>query len=159
MEFGFKWLINRLEGGYVFGNVMAANADEYQMPVKALESYRETLGGKETPEMVIYDRGGDCAETIRELQEAGVKKVGIMPKGTKEWSVAAEDQAEVRSQRGKTEGVIGTLKSVKCGFNQRRERSNGAVRAAGHRAIVCLNLTRFLKDIIGQTKKPKAAEA
>jgi hypothetical protein len=159
VEFGFKWLISRLEGGYVFGEVVSAKSSEYQMPVKALESYREILGKEQTPEMVVYDRGGDAEKTIRKLQEEGVKKVGIMPKGKKEWSVAAADQAEVRSQRGKTEGVIGTLKSVKCGFNQRRERSNGAVRAAGHRAIACLNLTRFLKDIIGQAKEPKAAEA
>ncbi|MCI0423837.1 MAG: hypothetical protein L0312_32270, partial [Acidobacteria bacterium] len=33
VEFGLKWLINRVEGGYVFGRVVAANADEREMPI------------------------------------------------------------------------------------------------------------------------------
>jgi hypothetical protein len=35
-EFGLAYLISRLGGGYVFGERIAANADERQMPLKAL---------------------------------------------------------------------------------------------------------------------------
>ena len=35
-EFGLAYLINRLGGGYLFGTRIAANADERQMPLKAL---------------------------------------------------------------------------------------------------------------------------
>jgi hypothetical protein len=40
-----------------------------------------------------------------------IEKVGIQPRGKAKWCVAEADPPEVRSQRGKTEGVIGTLKS------------------------------------------------
>lgn len=158
VEFGFKWLINRLEGGYVFGRAVAAQASEYQMPIEALKDYRGIFGKDKAPELQVYDRGGSSAKTVEKLSKEGVKKVGIMPKGAQEWSIAAEDQAEVRSQRGKTEGVIGTLKSQKCGFNQRRERSSAGVKAAGQRALVCLNLARLMKDICGKAKQSEMAE-
>ena len=40
-EFGLAYLINRLGGGYVFGERIEANADERQMPLKALAGYRK----------------------------------------------------------------------------------------------------------------------
>jgi hypothetical protein len=46
-EFGLAYLISRLGGGYVFGERIAANADERQMPLKALAGYRAILGPKE----------------------------------------------------------------------------------------------------------------
>ncbi len=43
-EFGLGYLISRLGGGYVFGTLIAANADERQMPLQALSGYREIFG-------------------------------------------------------------------------------------------------------------------
>ena len=60
-EFGLKWLINRLGGGYVFGEVVGAQASESGMPLVALGSYRKVFGEEATPEMIVYDRGGDDA--------------------------------------------------------------------------------------------------
>ena len=37
VEFGMKWLINRIEGGYVFGRVVEARADERAMPIEAMK--------------------------------------------------------------------------------------------------------------------------
>ena len=37
VEFGLKWLVNRITGGYLFGQRVEAYADERQMPVVALE--------------------------------------------------------------------------------------------------------------------------
>lgn len=111
VEFGLKWLINRLEGGYVFGRVVEARASERSMPIEAVKDYKRVFGAEAVPEMSVYDRGGSAPKTIEELKKQGVEKVGIQPRGKAKWCVAEEDQAEVRSQRGKTEGVIGTLKS------------------------------------------------
>ena len=147
-EFGLAYLISRLGGGYLFGTLIAANADERQMPLKALSGYRAIFGQEATPELVVYDRGGDSTATRNRLTSEKVKYVGIQPKGQRPWSVAEEDQKEVGSQRGKTEGSIGTLKSSKYEFRGGRQRSNESLRAAGQRAMVCMNLVNLMRDIV-----------
>jgi len=159
VEFGLKWLINRIEGGYVFGRVVEARADERKMPIAAIKDYQRVFGAKAAPKMSVYDRGGSSPKTIAELKQQGVEKVGIVPRGKAKWCVAEADQTEVRSQRGKTEGVIGTLKSRKYNFNRRQERSNQTLIAAGQRVMVCLNLNQLMRDIVGKAKKAKLATA
>lgn len=153
VQFGLKWLISRIPGGYIFGKVVAPHADEKKMPIAALRNYREVFGAKATPEMAIYDRGGSCADTVEKLLKAGVKKVGIQPAGKAPWYVAEADQQEVKSQRGKTEGSIGTLKSRKYEFNHGRQRSPATLEAAGQRAMVCMNLNNLLRDIVEKEKQ------
>lgn len=148
VEFGLKWLVNRIKGGYVFGKVVHPHSDEKKMPMQGLKNYREVFGKQAVPDFLVYDRGGSCTPTVNQLSKEGIKKIGIMPAGKASWLVAEEDQKEVRSQRGKTEGSIGTLKSKKYGFNQSRERSNEAVVAAGQRAMVCMNLGNLMRDIV-----------
>ena len=148
VAFGRKWLLNRITGGYIFGKVVDARVDERKMPLAALQNYREVFGEQASPEMAVYDRGGSCAQTVEKLQKAGVKKVGIQPAGKAPWSVAEEDQKEVGSQRGQTEGSIGTLKSSKYEFRGGRQRSNESLRAAGQRAMVCMNLVNLMRDLV-----------
>ena len=74
-EFGVAYLISRLGGGYVFGERIEAHADERQMPLQALSGYRAILGQEATPELVVYDRGGDSTPTRQKLALAGVKHV------------------------------------------------------------------------------------
>ena len=81
------------------------------MPLKALAGYRAIFGPEATPELVVYDRGGDSTPTRQRLALEGVKDVGIQPKGKRPWSVAEAVREQIRSERGQTEGVIGTLKS------------------------------------------------
>ena len=153
VAFGLKWLINRISGGYIFGKVVGARADERKMPLAALKNYREVFGAQASPEMAVYDRGGSCAETVEKLQKAGVKKVGIQPAGKAPWYVAEADQKEVGSQRGQTEGSIGTLKSRKYDFQGGRQRSNESLHAAGQRAMACMNLVNLLRDIVEKNRK------
>jgi hypothetical protein len=107
-EFGLAYLISRLGGGYVFGQRITANADERQMPLKALAGYRAIFGPKATPELVVYDRGGDSTPTRQRLALEGVRDVGIQPKGKRPWSVAEAVREQIRSERGRTEGVLPT---------------------------------------------------
>lgn len=148
VEFGLKWLVNRIKGGYVFGKVVHPHSDEKKMPFEGLKNYREVFGQKAKPDLIVYDRGGSCGPTATLLSKEGVKKIGIMPAGKATWLVAEEDRRQVKSQRGKTEGSIGTLKSKKYSFNHSRERSNEAVVAAGQRAMVCMNLGNLMRDIV-----------
>jgi hypothetical protein len=151
-EFGLAYLISRLGGGYVFGERVAANADERQMPLKALVGYRAIFGQEATPELVVYDRGGDCAKTCKALRLEGVKDVGIQPKGKRPWSVAEGVRDQIRSERGMTEGVIGTLKSDRYKFNKPKERLWPTLEMAGPRSILSFNLNKFMRDLVALTQ-------
>jgi len=151
-EFGLGYLISRLGGGYVFGTLIAANADERQMPLKALSGYREIFGQEATPELFVYDRGGDSTLTCQTLALEGVKDVGIQPRGKRPWSVAEAVRDQIRSERGQTEGVIGTLKSDRYKFNKPKERLWQTLEMAGPRSIVSFNLNKLMRDLVELTK-------
>lgn len=151
-EFGLAYLISRLGGGYVFGELIEANAHEQQMPLKALSGYRAIFGQQATPELVVYDRGGDCAKTRAKLALEKVKYVGIQPKGQRPWSVAEAVREQVRSERGQTEGVIGTLKSDRYKVNKPKERLWQTLEMAGPRSILSFNLNKFMRDLVDLTK-------
>jgi hypothetical protein len=152
VEFGLAYLISRLGGGYLFGTWIAANADERQMPLKALEGYRSIFGPQATPELVVYDRGGDCTQTRQQLALAGVKDVGIQPKGQRPWSVAEGVREQIRTERGQTEGVIGTLKSNRYQFNKPKARLWPTLEMAGPRSILSFNLNKFMRDLVELTR-------
>jgi hypothetical protein len=151
-EFGLAYLISRLGGGYVFGERITANADERQMPLKALAGYRAIFGPKATPELVVYDRGGDSTPTRQRLALEGVRDVGIQPKGKRPWSVAEAVREQIRSERGRTEGVIGTLKSNRYQFNKPKERLWQTLEMAGPRSILSFNLNKFMRDLVALTR-------
>jgi hypothetical protein len=151
-EFGLAYLISRLGGGYLFGTLIAANADERQMPLKALSGYRAIFGQEATPELVVYDRGGDATATRNRLTSEQVKYVGIQPKGQRPWSVAEEVRAQIRSERGRTEGSIGTLKSNRYQFNKPKERLWHTLEMAGPRSILAFNLNKFMRDFVERTR-------
>jgi hypothetical protein len=86
------------------------------------------------------------------LKKEGVQRVGIPPRGQGAWLVGEQEQKRVKSERGKTEGSIGRLKSRKYGFSHRHERSVETQDAAGQRAIVAANLNTLLRDLVEQAK-------
>src|SRR5262249_38114027 len=92
VKFGMKGLINRLAGGYLFGERVAARADENQMPLEAVQQYRQVFGAQATPQLVIYDRGASLGVAAPGLKKAGVQKVGIPPRGQGAWRVGKKDQ-------------------------------------------------------------------
>ena len=152
VKFGMKWLIHRLAGGYLFGHRVAPRADENQMPVAGVKDYRELFGPQASPEMVVYDRGASLHAVASKLRHEGVQKVGIPPRGQGAWLVGELDQQVVKSERGQTEGSIGRLKSKKYGFSHRQERCGATQDAAGQRAIVSVNLTTLMRDVVAQAK-------
>lgn len=152
VKFGMKWLINRLRGGYLFGERVTPRASETQMPEESLKAYREVFGAAATPTMIVYDRGASLPAAAGKLQAEGVKKVGIPPRGQGAWLVGEKDKKVVKSERGKTEGSIGRLKSKKYGFSHRQERSVETQDAAGQRAIVSVNLNTLLRDVVARAK-------
>jgi hypothetical protein len=97
---------------------------------------------------MVYDRGGSATAPLRALAREGVKQIGIQPKGTRAWSVAAAVRETVRSERGKTAGIIGTLKTATYGFNKPRERLWQTLEMAGPRAVLSCNLNKLMRDLI-----------
>ncbi|HSX78340.1 MAG TPA: hypothetical protein VLQ80_07215 [Candidatus Saccharimonadia bacterium] len=148
VEFGLPYLLSRLGGGYIFGTMIRGVVDESKMPLQALAGYRAIFGAQATPALVVYDRGGYATTTLRALTNEGVKQIGIQPKGQGAWHVAEAVRKTVRSERGKTEGIIGTLKTDKYGFNKPKERLWQTLEMAGPRSILSYNLNKFMRDLI-----------
>ena len=65
VEFGLPYLLSRLGGGYVFGTLIRGVVDESKMPLQALAGYRAIFGVQATPALMVYDRGGSAAATLR----------------------------------------------------------------------------------------------
>lgn len=152
VEFGLPYLRSRLGGGYVFGTLIRGGVDEAKMPLQALAGYRAIFGAQAPPALVVYDRGGYAASTVRALATEGVKEIGIQPKGHGAWHVAEAGRETVRSERGKTEGIIGTLKTAKYGFNKPTERLWQTLEMAGPRSILSFNLHKLMRDLVRATK-------
>jgi hypothetical protein len=148
VEFGLPYLLSRLGGGYVFGTLICGGVDESKMPLQALVGYRAIFGAQATPTLVVYDRGGYATATVRALAHEGVKAIGIQPKGHGAWHVAEAVRDTVRSERGKTEGIIGTLKTDKYGFNKPKERLWQTLEMAGPRSILSYNLHKLMRDLV-----------
>jgi hypothetical protein len=147
VEFGLPYLLSRLGGGYLFGTVLRGGLDESKMPLQALAGYRAIFGAQATPTLVVYDRGGYATTTLRALAQEGVQQIGIQPKGQGAWHVAEAVRETVRSERGKTEGIIGTLKTDKYGFNKPKERLWHTLEMAGLRSILSFNLHKLIRDL------------
>jgi hypothetical protein len=148
VEFGLPYLLSRLGGGYVFGTLIRGVVDESKMPLQALAGYRAIFGAQATPTLVVYDRGGSATATVRALAHEGVKQIGIQPTGHGAWHVAEAVRETVRSERGKTEGIIGTLKSNKYNFNKPKERLWPTLEMAGPRSLLSFNLNKLMRDLV-----------
>src|SRR5712692_5134704 len=147
VEFGLPYLLSRLGGGYVFGTLIRGVVDESKMPLQALAGYRAIFGAQATPVLVVYDRGGSATATVRALANEGVREIGIQPKGAGAWHVAEAVRDTVRSERGKTEGIIGTLKTDKYGFNKPKEHLWQTLEMAGPRSLLSYNLNKLMRDL------------
>jgi hypothetical protein len=148
VEFGLPYLLSRLGGGYIFGTLIGGGVDESKMPLQALAGYRAIFGAPATPTLVVYDRGGYAMGTLRALTTEGVKECGIQPKGQGAWHVAEAVRETVRSERGRTEGIIGTLKTDKYGFNKPKERLWQTLEMAGPRSVLSFNLNKLMRDVV-----------
>src|SRR5215831_16728071 len=148
VEFGLPYLLSRLGGGYVFGTLLRGVVDETKMPLDALAGYRAIFGPQATPTLVVYDRGGDAPSTVAQLAQEGVQQIGIQPRGKRPWRVAEGARAQVRSERGQTEGIIGTLKSEKYKFNKPKERLWQTLEMAGPKSILSFNLNKLMRDVV-----------
>jgi hypothetical protein len=147
-ELGLASLVNRWGGGSLFGPLIAANADERQMPLQALAESRTLCGQTAPPELVGYDRGGDAPATRQQLTVEGGQHGGIPPQGQRPWSVAEGVREQMRRERGRTEGSIGTLQSNRYKVNKPKDRLWPTLERAGSRSLWSFNLNTFMWDVV-----------
>lgn len=143
VEFGIKWGINRMAGGFVQGFTMQnhKHAADAAFCKQSLIEHNSVFGN--APVIFGYDRGGDSDANIKFAKKAGVKHVGIAPRGKREWPVSKKMSEKIRCERAQVEGSIGTIKSSRYGFTKPRAFSTAALERCGHRAILGFNLRKM----------------
>lgn len=156
VEFGLQYLVCAIGGGYLLAELIDKPTGETKMPGKSLAIYQTVFGPEAVPELFVYDRGGHSRDNGRKLKRAGIKKVGIQPKGRAPWLVHGKDRKTVAKERAMMEGRIGSLKSDKYKFNKPKDRKTSTVRASGQRAVVSFNLNKLMRDLTSQPTKAAA---
>lgn len=149
VEFGLKWGINRIDGfamGFLLGN--GANSSDQKFCLQAIREHIELFG--EAPTTFGFDRGGYSKMNIKRAKQMGVKNVGIAPKGLADWAVTEKMSDKIKRERAQVEGVIGTAKSQKYGFNKPDAKSIRAMETYGHRAFLGMNLRKTVRMLMAQ---------
>lgn len=145
VEFGLKWGINRISGGFLQGFLAAgeAHASDKKFCLEAVDLHKKTFGA--VPTTYGFDRGGYSQSNMKKLRKKGVKHVGVAPKGQAAWEVSKTKQEYITRERAQVEGCIGSIKRDKYGFNKPDAKSIGSMVAYGHRAILGFNMNKLVK--------------
>jgi IS5 family transposase len=146
VEFGLKWGINRIGGGFVQGFLIneGENSSDKRFCMEALKIHKATHG--KVPKVFGFDRGGYSKRNITQAQKMGVKHVGIAPLGKAAWAVSKSMAEKIRRERAQVEGCIGTIKSAIYGFNKPNARSTRAMKTYGQRAILGFNMRKLVRE-------------
>lgn len=146
VEFGLKWGINRVDG-FVQGFLVngGVNASDQKFCIEGIKKHLEVFG--EAPKTFGFDRGGYSLANIKKAKKLGVKNVGIAPKGKAKWDVSERMSEIIRCERAQVEGVIGSIKSKKYGFNKPNVKSTMAMEMSGHRSILGFNLSKAIRKM------------
>jgi len=147
VEFGLKWGINRIKGGFLQGFLIngGEHRSDKRFCLDAIKIHETCFGA--APKVFGFDRGGYSKANIKKIKKAGVKHVGIAPTGKNPWPIAKTRAEHVKRERAQVEGCIGTVKSLKYGFNKPDACSTAAMTTYGHRAIVGFNMTKLIKEL------------
>lgn len=148
VEFGLKWGVNQIRGGYVRLFMMSEmRSADFNYAVEAIREHIRIFGVP--PDEYGFDRGGWSEPHMEEMKELGVKRVGVAPKGKESWKVSAACEDRIKRERAQVEGKIGTMKHY--GFNKPEEKTTPGMRRAARRAELRFNLTKLFRDLTGHT--------
>lgn len=147
VEFGLRWGIRRLGGGFVLAEVAKTRLElqDASYAVEAVDRHIELFG--KAPKSYGYDRAGYSAANVKKLKNKGVKEVGIAPRGKAKWPVRGRVKERLVKERSQVEGNIGALKSGRYGFHRPHARSIEMMGAYGQRAVLGLNLNKLVREL------------
>lgn len=146
VEFGRRWIITRLEQGYMIGRVcqkLGSGSDTGLMP-EILDHFTQIMGAN--PDLVIYDRGGDGPKNHQVIKDRGIKNC-IFRKGKESLPGIGRNTAlKARRERALSEASIATIKNPRYGFNKPRAKSSEGCILKGQAAIFGANLMHLTRD-------------
>ena len=151
IEFGLKWGINQVRGGYVsifmHSKMMCHDAN---YAVLGVQEHIRIFG--EAPKDFGFDRAAWSSAHKQEVRKLGVRNLAIAPKGKAKWEVGPRVKDRMIRERAQIEGKIGTMK--RRGLGKCEARINSRVQMSALRSGLSLNLRRFAKDLViaGMTK-------
>ena len=155
-EFGLKWGINQIRGGYVHIFMMKEmRSADYDFAVEAVKEHIRLFGV--APKEFGFDRGGWSEPHMKQIENLGVKRVGVAPKGKQEWKVSKSCEDRIKRERAQVEGKIGTMKHY--GFNKPEEKTTPGMQRAARRAELRFNCGKFLRDMFPPIKKSSLVTA
>ncbi len=133
--------------GFVLGFLIngGVNASDQKFCMQSIKEHIELFG--KAPKTYGFDRGGYSKANIKRAKKLGVKNVGIAPTGKAKWSVSEKMSEAIRRERAQVEGVIGSVKSKKYGFNKPNVKSTVAMEMSGHRSCLGFNLCKALRKL------------
>jgi hypothetical protein len=156
VEFGLKWGINQIRGGYVHIFMMKEmRSADCEFAVQAIQEHIRIFGAP--PKEYGFDRGGWSEPHMDQIERLGVKRIGIAPKGKESWRVSKSCEDRIKCERAQVEGKIGTMKHY--GFNKPEEKTTSGMKRAARRAELRFNLGKLYRDLTGSivTQAPAAA--
>ncbi len=147
VEFGRRWIITRLSGGYIIGCPVQklGGGNDIAIADEVLINFLDTFG--EVPRTFVYDRGGDGPDNHDLLKNMGIKNNCIFPKGNKKMGVGPRCFTEAKRERALSEASIATVKHAKYGFDKPRAKSSESCALKGQMAIFGANMNRFCNDL------------
>ena len=145
MEFGIKWGVQRIGGGFILGqaDVSRGNFNDQNHVREALDRHVNLFG--KPPIAFGYDRGGWSPRNNEYLVAVGVRQNGIAPKGGASWEVYGRAKEKLIKERARIEGDIGSIKGHRYGFNRPAARSETMMLTCGHRSMLGYNLNKLMR--------------
>ena len=147
VEFGLKWGISRLGGGFIRATRAKdrSHLQDHAFVPRAVDDQVMTFG--QVPRSFGYDRGGYSRANIAKLRAKGIRNIAIAPTGRSKWLVAGRIKKRLMSERAQVEGCIGAIKSPRYGFNRPAARSVEMMGVCGQRAVLGFNLSKLIREI------------
>jgi hypothetical protein len=148
VEFGRKWVVNAYQGGYVL-LVAPENPkiSDQDCVWESLNLHRECFD--KPPENYATDRGMWGAPNLELCLSAGIKKIGIQPKGKAQALVGRRVLHQLRNRRAGIEARIAHLKTR--GLGRSRMKSDAGDLISGYRSAISYNLSLLMRDLTSQT--------
>jgi hypothetical protein len=144
VEFGRKWIVNCYRGGYVL--LMAPENVKISDQHCVAPSLNLHMGVfQQGPASYATDRGMWSQENITRCLLAGVKKIGIQPKGRAKPLVNRQDYQCLKNRRA---GIEPRIAHLKCrGLGRSRMKSDIGDLISGYRSALSYNLAHLMRDL------------
>jgi hypothetical protein len=148
VEFGRKWIVNCYQGGYVLLTAPENPKLSHQHAVwHSLSLHHEVF--EHAPESYSGDRGIWSLPNVEILLNAGIKKIGLQPKGKAKPMVSKEELRLLSNRRAGIEPRIGHLKNR--GLGRSRMKSDTGDLISGYRSGLSYNLNLLMRDLCLQS--------